>query len=190
MCTAKEKIIEAAKELFSQKGYAAVRTKEIANHAKVNETTLFRNFKSKKYLYEEVIIGNIKSVDTKRIFHKGLTGNVEKDLLSISNQLFMIYKANYPIIKMVMKGIIKDGDSFKDYSSECRCAHIKSHLVNYFKDLKSKNVINDDPELLAELYMSCMNGYLTSTFVLKDKEASLDTLIALTHKIIKTINFS
>lgn len=34
-------IVNAARELFSKKGYAAVRTKEIAVRAGVNEITIF-----------------------------------------------------------------------------------------------------------------------------------------------------
>ena len=190
MKSSKDKLIEAAKDLFAQKGYAAVRTKEIAEIAGVNETTLFRNFKCKKDLYDTVIVSNIKAVDADNFFHRGLTGDVETDLLTIANQIFMLYQTNSKIIKMAMKGIIQDKDSGDNFSAECRGNHIKKHLIEYFKDLKSKNKIDDDPELIAELFMNCMNGYLMSTFILEERRASLTDLKKLTVKIISCINFA
>ena len=189
MSTAKEKIIYAAKELFAEKGYAAVRTKEIAAYAQVNETTLFRNFQSKRILYEQVIVSNIKGIDSKEIFHKNLTGNVEEDLLNVTTQLFLLYKSNYQIIKMIMKDIMQDEDSSTSFSAECRGNHVKKNLVKYFEGLKNKNIIDDNPELIAELYMNCMNGYLLAAFVLEEKEPSLEALNHLTIKIVKSINF-
>ena len=185
-----EKIINAAKDLFAQKGYAAVRTKEIAVLAGVNETTLFRNFKSKHDLYESVLVSNIKSIDTNEVFHKELSGDIETDLLNVTHQLYILYKSNYQIIKMIMKGVIQDSESEHDLSESCRGKHIKKHLVKYFKNLNNENIIDDDPKLLSELYMSCMNGYLMSTFVLENKAADYEVLQSITKKIIKSINFT
>lgn len=50
----KEKILQAALDLFSSRGYAGVGTKAIAEAAGVNEVTLFRAFGSKENLWLEV----------------------------------------------------------------------------------------------------------------------------------------
>lgn len=42
-----EKILEAAAELFAERGYAATSTRAIAERAGVNEVTLFRRFENK-----------------------------------------------------------------------------------------------------------------------------------------------
>lgn len=41
-------ILEAATDLFAEKGYAGTSTSEIANKAEVAEGTIFKHFKSKK----------------------------------------------------------------------------------------------------------------------------------------------
>ncbi|WP_461832849.1 TetR/AcrR family transcriptional regulator [Desulfothermus sp.] len=51
----RDRIIEAAYTLFSEKGYHGTSTREIANAASVSEVTLFRNFGSKELLFEEVL---------------------------------------------------------------------------------------------------------------------------------------
>ena len=51
----KEKILDAALELFSEKGFKATTTKIIAEKAEVNEVTLFRYFGSKEKLFFAVV---------------------------------------------------------------------------------------------------------------------------------------
>jgi len=53
--TARERILEAALESFAEKGFSGTSTKEIARRAKVNEVTIFRQFKSKRALFSAVI---------------------------------------------------------------------------------------------------------------------------------------
>ncbi len=189
MDRSKDKIIAAAKELFSQKGYAAVRTKEIASLANVNETTLFRNFKSKKELYDQILISNIKAVDANDNFHKNMTGNIKNDLLNITTQLFMLYQANAQTIKMILKGVIQKSSSQENYSTICRGSHIRNNVFKYFTEMSDRNIIADDPELITELYMNCMNGYLINAFVLDERPANLGELKKLALKIIDAINF-
>ncbi|MCX7794731.1 MAG: TetR/AcrR family transcriptional regulator [Thermodesulfovibrionales bacterium] len=51
----KDRILQAALELFSKKGYLGATTREIAARAEVAELTLFRYFSTKERLFEEVI---------------------------------------------------------------------------------------------------------------------------------------
>ena len=53
--SSRDKIIEAAVELFTQQGTAATTTKEIAERAAVNEVTLFRQFGSKQGLLLSIV---------------------------------------------------------------------------------------------------------------------------------------
>ena len=51
-----EKIMDAALNEFAEKGYDGARTKDIAERSGLSEMTLFRRFKSKKNLFNQVII--------------------------------------------------------------------------------------------------------------------------------------
>jgi len=182
-------IIEAAKELFSRKGYAAVRTKEIAQKAGVNETTLFRHFKGKRELFEQIIMMNMQTIDSRQLLHSKTSGVLNDDLEAIATQLFMIYQSNAQIIKMIMKDIIEDDESLKEYASECSGAHVRKYLIHYFKKMKQKEKIDkyEDETLLAEIFMNCMNGYLLSSFILEDKEADLAHLLIMVRKLVLMI---
>lgn len=54
----KDKIVDAALKMFSEKGYLGATTKELAREAGIAEVTLFRHFPSKEQLFEEVLNTN------------------------------------------------------------------------------------------------------------------------------------
>lgn len=55
LITTRDRIIEAASELFASKGYTASSTREIARHAGTDESTLFRHFGNKLTLAGAVL---------------------------------------------------------------------------------------------------------------------------------------
>ncbi len=59
----RERLMRAASALFSVKGYHGTSTRDLAKRAHVNETTIFRLFKSKKDLYVSVLERNMGSND-------------------------------------------------------------------------------------------------------------------------------
>lgn len=53
--TVKHLILQAARELFSERGYSGATTREIAQRADTNEVLLFRHFTSKAQLFEQAV---------------------------------------------------------------------------------------------------------------------------------------
>lgn len=51
----REKILDAALKVFSKEGYKPAKTAIIAEEASFSEKTLFRKFKTKENLFNEVI---------------------------------------------------------------------------------------------------------------------------------------
>lgn len=59
----RERLLRAASTLFSVKGYYGASTRDLAKRARVNETTIFRLFKSKKDLFISVLERNMEASD-------------------------------------------------------------------------------------------------------------------------------
>lgn len=57
-----EKIIEAARKVFTKKGYAATRTRDIAEEADINLALLNYYFRSKEKLFQLVMLEKIKQL--------------------------------------------------------------------------------------------------------------------------------
>lgn len=92
-----DKILNASILLFSQKGYSAVTTKEIAKEAGVSEMTLFRHFESKHNLFEKAFEKFVFSPRFKALF-EGLEGDLEGDLNKICAFYHNILYKNQNII--------------------------------------------------------------------------------------------
>ncbi|HWB27437.1 MAG TPA: TetR/AcrR family transcriptional regulator [Chitinophagaceae bacterium] len=58
--SAEEKIKEAARKLFTQKGYDAVKTRDIAEEAGINLALLNYYFRSKEKLFDMIVIENMQ----------------------------------------------------------------------------------------------------------------------------------
>jgi AcrR family transcriptional regulator len=56
-----EKIMEAARDVFTKKGFAATRTRDIADAANINLALLNYYFRSKKKLFDLIMIGKIQT---------------------------------------------------------------------------------------------------------------------------------
>lgn len=77
--TARERILDAALDAFAERGFSGTSTKEIAKRAKVNEVTIFRQFRSKRALFAAVI--------SERSPVLGIAGKVSFDLGSPVEEL-------------------------------------------------------------------------------------------------------
>jgi AcrR family transcriptional regulator len=53
--TARDRLLQAATEVFSERGFQAATTREIAQRAEVNEVTLFRHFRTRRELVRAVV---------------------------------------------------------------------------------------------------------------------------------------
>jgi AcrR family transcriptional regulator len=85
-----KKILKAAIAVFSEKGYSASTTSEIAKNAGVAEGTIFRYYKTKKDILHSILIHFINSFGSKLIFssiEKILEDADEKDLRSLFKEL-------------------------------------------------------------------------------------------------------
>ena len=76
-----EKIKEAARKLFTQKGYDAVKTRDIAAEAGINLALLNYYFRSKEKLFDLIMMENFKQ------FIHGISINVSDEKISIEEKI-------------------------------------------------------------------------------------------------------
>jgi AcrR family transcriptional regulator len=104
----REKLLAAASRLFAERGRDAVSTKEIAIAAGVSETHLFRLFKSKNRLYEEVV-ESVVGKGFSNIAGYGLDQiDFRKAIRSFANQMYD-YLASHPeVVRLVFFSSLTD----------------------------------------------------------------------------------
>lgn len=129
-----EKIIEAAREVFLEKGYAATRTRDIAEKAGINLALLNYYFRSKEKLFQLVMVEKLQ-----QLFSVVLS-MVNNDELSLEQKLdtlvenyidLLIENPDLPIF--ILSEIRANPETFKD---RLQVQHIlrNSSLVKQIRD--------------------------------------------------------
>lgn len=76
-----EKILQAAKKLFTQKGFAAVRTRDIAKEAGINLALLNYYYRSKEKLFDIVMMENFRQ------FIRGISINLTDESIPLPEKI-------------------------------------------------------------------------------------------------------
>ena len=146
----RDRILNAALDLFSTQGYAAVRTKGIAEKAGVNETTLFRTFGNKKKLYLETFNRFAIRVSPETIL-KDIRYNFDSDIPRISHAVITLFLKNSKIIRMSLKDIQEIPAIDEVLRSQPE--DLIQLFSGYLKDMQKKGHPLSNPDRLARYYM-------------------------------------
>lgn len=98
----RKRILDAAVQLFSERGYDGAATRAIAVLAGVNEVTLFRHFGSKKSLFQAMLRHNSALPGLEFALRERLTGDYRQDLLLLATQVLTLLHARRKEIIMLL----------------------------------------------------------------------------------------
>jgi len=158
-----DKIIDASIVLFSQKGYSAVTTKEIAKEAGVSEMTLFRHFENKHNLFEKAFDKFVFSPKFIALF-ENLEWDLERDLNKIGSSYQDTLFKNQNIILMYLKNDEVNPDfeaMLFQFPNE-----FKNNLSHYFEEMRSRGAIVENPETLAISFLATNFGLFFTSLVM------------------------
>lgn len=103
--TPRRLLVEAACDLFARQGYSATSTREIAEHAGVSETLLFRYFGSKAGLFREsVAVPFIEFVESfKAKWHSGFPDERDDEMIArqLIADLYDLFRKNRALVVML-----------------------------------------------------------------------------------------
>ncbi|MCW8887549.1 MAG: TetR/AcrR family transcriptional regulator [Gammaproteobacteria bacterium] len=136
-------IIEAAFDLFTEKGFSATKMDEIAHRAGISKGSLYNYFKSKEAIFEAVVTEDIipiidqveeeiasnedSSEDLIRCFILGMTAHTQGTRLDIIPKLIVSESGNFPDltkffvdqvtkrVRKVLEGMVQKGIAQKEF---------------------------------------------------------------------------
>jgi len=162
-------IIQAAIELFSEKGYASTSTKEIAQKADVAEGTIFKHYKTK----QELMLSICKMMVHNMAFSLLSTGLDElfeqpyetlEDFMKafMANRLGLVQHA-IPMFKLLIQEM-----PFQPEIRELFNGNIENlPLMNGLERLRKQGLIVDVPTReLSKLLLSSFFGFTSTRFIL------------------------
>lgn len=109
-----QRLCDAARQLFAERGYGSTTTREIARLADVSETLLFRYYGDKATLFNEVVIGPFqKLMDDFIALHPDPTAGVahEAETRRFTRQVYELFEQNEEMFRAVLAGpALTNGD--------------------------------------------------------------------------------
>jgi AcrR family transcriptional regulator len=185
------KIIQAAVETFSKKGYAASSTSEIAQKAGVAEGTIFRHYRTKKDLLISIVapimsklIGPFMLRDFAKIIDAPYV-NYEDFLRAILRNRLEFARKNLPVLKILIQEIPFQED-LKNQFKELVAKHILSRVVKVIEQYQQKGTVITAPPLsIIRFTISAIFGFVMTVLIFKpETDWNEDEEIALTIQMI------
>lgn len=160
---ARQRIIRATIRLLKQKGLKATTTRAIAQAANVNEVTLFRQFGSKRNLFQTVLSTISYRPDLNQLLTKPLAYELESDLLFFAKTFQDVLSRNRDLILILLNSSQQERqrDSAQDLMFFPQ--EMKHFLSNYFTIMQQKGRLAEvslEPQVLA--FISLNLGYFFS----------------------------
>lgn len=179
----REKILEAAIDLMSQKGFSSTTTKEIAKTAGVSEMTLFRKYKNIQEILDSVIEKYTSSFRAKKIFSENdLVYDLEFDLANISRTYQDFMNENKKVVLLAYK----ESGTYDEISSRLteNPRLMKKFMIDYFTEMQRRGKIIDcNLELTALSFMTMNLGFFSSQFISVQKVATVSREEFIEHSV-------
>lgn len=166
----KEKIIEVAKELFSQKGFYETRVSDIVNKAEVAQGTFYIYFKSKEDLFLELIKKLHHQLVEKLSTYKNSKEDFETTLKGLITDFLTEVYRNREIAQIFFGQLIGVNEEFRKlYITKI------SDIQKILKEVIEKYYDGENAQILATMVL----GFLRQLFFncLVQKNLSLDEMI-------------
>jgi AcrR family transcriptional regulator len=157
----RDKILEAAMKLFSEKGFSGTTTKEIAEKAGVNEALIFRYFSTKRDLYGAIIERKIE--EEPRIELPLETFKETRDdwliFKSLAMRMFERMENDPSFIRLLYFSAL-EGHELSDMFFDTYVQYVRMLLSDYIEGRISEGAFkNVDPLLAARAFIGMVVNY-------------------------------
>ncbi len=157
----RDRLMQAALQVFSDRGVKGATTREIAQVAGVNETTLFRIFQSKELLLKAMVEAAAQKIrealESSNMGHNDL----RQDLTYYATVYQEVLYQHEPMVRMM----VGEAHRQPEAAHQIACAAwapVRQHLINYLDRAKSLGQVR--PELdstqLVEMLVSMLMGFM------------------------------
>lgn len=181
----RERIVEAARNLFAEKGFDRTTTAEIAREAGISEGTIYRHFKSKKELLMECVIPVLQKIIDLTEDYYPRENNLRAltiDLLEMRLQLFREHHQTFRIIFRELMSSTEMVSHYMDFifSQEKKLSEIMPQIENLGQIKRTRNYLIFGLGQIMSLWM-----YINFTEWIKDDEMEFSS-----EKLNEMINIS
>lgn len=175
----RQRIIEAAAQVFGEKGYARATTRALAAAAGVNEVTLFRHFGNKQGLFAAVTEKYAGPAVTTAL-EAQFSGDYHRDLLTVGSQLMQMLLERKEVLRMMLC----EASHFPEVQAVMveNPRQIRRMLARYLEQQIERGLVRSlHPEATAQAFAGMLFSYAIMWEILGDSiepEITTEELIA------------
>jgi AcrR family transcriptional regulator len=166
----RQKILDSAVLLVSEKGYLGATTREIAQGAGVTELTLFRHFGSKERLFES-LLGRQSFLPALKEILPNLDGMpYEEALVVLGRQFLRSLKERKPFVKIMQAEMTRHPAKIKRIYSQLMDDMLGT-LAAYFRAMQRKGELRRfPPELAARMFLGMLSSYFRTEELMRGRD--------------------
>jgi AcrR family transcriptional regulator len=179
MTEKQSKIVQAAIEVFAEKGYAASSTSEIAQRAGVAEGTIFRHYKTKKDLLLSIVAPTMVKLLAPFVL-KGFNNVLDSEYESLDQFLRAMIDNRLEFMKKhknILKIVIQEVPFHLELQEQFKkvvLARVLDRIRGVIDKLKAKGKVVDLPtDTIIRLCASSIGGYLLVRMVYGETEGAV-----------------
>ena len=151
--SARDRVLDAALELFVELGYKGTTTREVARRARVNEVTVFRHFGTKQGLFRAVVLRETDIRDRLEGLELRPSGDMAADLTSFGTMMYEGMGSRTALLKLILSEAGRDPALWTHVSQAP--FGVLGKLEGYFDEAKAGGLLGDvDPHLAATAFFS------------------------------------
>ena len=159
MSETRQKILDSAVFLVSEKGYLGATTREIARGAGVTELTLFRHFGSKERLFEACLNRHTFLPALKEMMPDLEGMSYEEALLTVGRRFLLSLKARKPMVKIMQAEMCRYPDKMKRMSGAFFDEMLGTLAAYFGARQRSGELRSFPPELAARMFLGMLFSY-------------------------------
>lgn len=150
----RQKIRNSAQQLFTEQGYEATTSRQIAQQAGVALGTIFTHFKDKQAILSDILFEAIEQ--TVQDAFKTLNPNQhpQKQLMHLATKLYTYYANNLNLSRTLLKDNLLNPNTSTQFKQQIQ--HFITAINSIIQKGQTQNQINPNknPKILAQTFMS------------------------------------
>ncbi len=184
----REAIIEAAKELFSQRGFRGTTTRELAAAVGVTEPVLYQHFQTKQELYSAIIDQKSQEMDHKfaGLLREAVEANDDRTFFrTLATVIMRWYSEDTAYVRLLLYSAL-EGHELAKLCYERQAIRAFREVANYLRRRMEAGALRSDvdPRVVARAFIGMVGGFAQATVVFKAPlepgqsiEQVLDTMV-------------
>jgi AcrR family transcriptional regulator len=158
------RILDAARALFAERGFAACRVADVARRAEMSPGNVYWHFDSKEAILREILAQGFGSLETMTAEVAAEYGPARRKLDILVDRTVALYEVNAEFA-VILGGLMGAGGQELVRSLGFDMAEIggryHANLRRVFAEARSEGAVGPaDPDLLVTLYFAFFNGLL------------------------------